>query len=555
MEAPPLSSGNGEAQLSPRRTGGWITFPFIIATTTCLTLAFGGWTSNLIVYLIKEFDMESIDAAQIYNLVNGAGSLIPVAAAIIADSFLGCFSIIWISSIISLLGTILLALTATLDSLRPKPCEVGSTSCTPKPKVQFVLLYAAIVLATLGNGGLRSTLSTMGANQFDKQKDEGIFFNWFFFFTYGSSVVATTAIVYVEDNVSWKAGFFICVAANVLGSAIFLLGTRYYNNSKPEGSPFTNLARVVVANIRKRKVSIPFTGQHFYHGPKSTSVAPSKTFRFLNHAAIKSEGDVKLDGSIAKPWKLCSVQEIEDFKSLIKILPLWSSSFFLGTTIGVQTSLSILQALAMDRHIGPNFQIPAGSILVFVMVSTALFLALFDKFLFPTWKKLTGKSLTPLQRIGVGHVISFVSMGVSALVESKRLNVAKSNQGSKIVPMSVLWLVPQLAIVGIAEAFHFPGQVTFYYQEFPITLKNMATAMIQVIVGVSFYLTTALIDVVRRTTTWLPGNINNGRLDNVYWILVVGGILNFGYYVTCAWFYKYKTMKEVVDHSDSPSHE
>ncbi|XP_049387454.1 protein NRT1/ PTR FAMILY 2.7-like, partial [Solanum stenotomum] len=195
MEAPPLSSGDGEAQL-PRRTGGWITFPFIIATSTCLTLAFGGWTSNLIVYLKKEFDVESIDAAQISNLVNGAGSLIPILAAIIADSFLGCFSIIWLSSFISLLGTILLALTATLDSLRPKPCEVGSTSCTPKPKVQYVVLYAAIVLATLGNGGLRSTLSTMGANQFDKQKDEGIFFNWFFFFTYGASVVASTAIVY-----------------------------------------------------------------------------------------------------------------------------------------------------------------------------------------------------------------------------------------------------------------------------------------------------------------------------------------------------------------------
>ncbi|TMW93999.1 hypothetical protein EJD97_010892, partial [Solanum chilense] len=91
-----------EAQL-PRRTGGWITFPFIIASSVGLTLAFGGWTNNLIVYLIKEFDVESIDAAQISNLVNGAGSLIPVVAAIIADSFLGCFSTIWISSIISLL--------------------------------------------------------------------------------------------------------------------------------------------------------------------------------------------------------------------------------------------------------------------------------------------------------------------------------------------------------------------------------------------------------------------------------------------------------------------
>lgn len=510
-------------------------------------------------YLIKEFGVESIDAAQISNLVNGAGSLIPVLAAIMADSFLGCFSTIWISSIISLLGTVLLALTATLDSLRPKPCEVGSTSCRPKPRVQYVVLYAAIVLATLGSGGTRSTLATIGADQLaDKPKDQGIFFNWFFFFWYSASVVSSTVIVYVEDNVSWKAGFFICVVSNVVALLIFLIGSRFYAKFKPEGSPFTSLARVVVASITKRQVTLPSNSQDFYQGcnvaPKSLPVVPSKTFRFLNHAAIVSEGDTKSDGSTAKRWRLCSVQEVEDFKTLIRILPLWSSSFFLGTTIGEQASLSILQALAIDRHIGPNFQIPAGSILVFVLISTSLFLALFDKFLLPTWRKLTGKSLTPLQRIGVGHVLNFLSMSVSALVESKRLNVAKSNQGSNIVPMSVLWLVPQLVLVGIAEAFHYPGQVSLYYQEFPITLKNLATAMISVLVGISFYLATALIDIVRRTTTWLPGNINNGRLDNVYWVLVIGGVVNFGYYVTCAWYYKYQNLKE-VDHNDSPSDE
>ncbi|WMV35840.1 hypothetical protein MTR67_029225 [Solanum verrucosum] len=553
MEAP------SEAQL-PRKTGGWITFPFITASSVGLTLAFVGWTSNLIVYLIKEFDVESIDAVQIANLVNGAGSLTPVLAAIIADSFLGCFSTIWISSIISLLGTLLLALTATVDSLRPKPCEVGSTSCTPKPKVQYVVLYAAIVLATLGSGGTRSTLSTIGAYQLaDKPKDQGIFFNWFFFFWYSASAIASTAIVYVEDNVSWKAGFFICVAANVLGSAIFLMGSRFYAKFKPKGSPFTSLARVIVASITKRQVALPSTAEDFFQGcnvvPKEAlAVVPSKTFKCLNHAAIISEGDVKSDGSTTNRWRLCSVQQVEDFKALIKILPLWSTSFFLGTTVGVLFSLSILQALAMDRHIGPNFQIPAGSVFVFVLISTALFLALFDKFVLPTWKNLTGKSLTPLQRIGIGHVLNFVSMGVSALVESKRLNVAKSNKGSNIVAMSVLWLVPQLALNGIAEAFHYPGQVSLYYQEFPITLKNMATAMISVILAISFYLATALIDVVRKTSTWLPGNINNGRLDNVYWILVIGGVVNFGYYVTCAWYYKYQNLKE-VDHIDSPSDE
>ncbi|KAM3374123.1 protein NRT1/ PTR FAMILY 2.7 [Capsicum galapagoense] len=552
MEAP------SKAQLS-RSIGGWITFPFIIASIVGLTLAFGGWSFNLIVYLIQGFDVESIDAAQISNLVNGAGNLIPVLAAIITDSFLGSFSAIWISSIISLLGTILLALTATLDSLRPKPCEVGSTSCSPKSRIQYVVLYAAIVLATLGYGGTRSTLSTIGADQLvDKPKDQGIFFNWFYFFWYSACLVASTAIVYVEDNVSWKAGFFICVACNVVALVIFLMGSRFYAKFKPEGSPFTSFIRVVVASIRKRQVTLPSTDEHFYQGhnvvPKALAVLPSNTFRFLNRAAIVSEGDIKSDGSTIKRWRLCSVQEVEDFKTLIRILPLWTSSFFLCTTIGVQSSLSILQALAMDRHLGPNFQIPAGSILVFVQISTSLFLALFDKFLFPMWHNLTGKPLTPLQRIGVGHVLNFVSMGISALVESKRLNVAKSHQGSNIVPMSVLWLVPQLVIVGIAEAFHFPGQVSLYYQEFPITLKNMATAMISVLVGIAFYLATAVIDIVRKTTTWLPGNINNGRMDNVYWILVVGGVVNFGYYVICSWYYKYQNLME-VDHSDSPNEE
>jgi len=169
--------------------------------------------------------------------------------------------------------------------LRPKSCEVGSTSCTPKPKVQSVVLYAAIVLSTLGSGGTRSTLATIGAGQLaDKPKDQGIFFNWFFFFWYSASVIALTAIVYVEDNVSWKSGFFICVAANVLGSAIFLMGSRFYAKFKPKGSPFTSLARVIVASITKRQVALPSTAEDFFQGcnvvPKEAlAVVPSNTFR------------------------------------------------------------------------------------------------------------------------------------------------------------------------------------------------------------------------------------------------------------------------------------
>jgi len=178
--------------------------------------------------------------------------------------------------------------------------------------------------------------------------------------------------------------------------------------------------------------------------------------RFLNRAALKTEGDVQSDGSIAKPWRICTIQQVEDLKTLIRIFPLWSSSIFLGTPIGIQASLTVLQALTIDRYLGPHFEIPAGSILVVVLISTAISLTLIDRFLCPMWQKLTGKSPTPLQRIGLGHVLNILSMATSALVESKRLKIARAHhlQGrpGSIVPMSVLWLFPQLVLVGLGEA-------------------------------------------------------------------------------------------------------
>ena len=216
--------------------------------------------------------------------------------------------------------------------------------------------------------------------------------------------------------------------------------------------------------------------------------------------------------------------------------------------------MTVIQALTMDRHLGPHFQIPAGSILVISLISSAIFLTIVDRLLSPMWKKLTHRSPTPLQQIGLGHVLNILSMATSALVESKRLKIARAHhlqgQPGAIVPMLALWLIPQLVLVGIGEAFHFPGQVALYYQEFPTSLKSTSTAMIALIIGISFYMSTVLIDLVQRITGWLPNNINNGRLDNMYWLLVVGGVVNFGYFLVCACLYKYQNV-EKGDESNS----
>ena len=70
-----------------------------------------------------------------------------------------------------------------------------------------------------------------------------------------------------------------------------------------------------------------------------------------------------------------------------------------------------------------------------------------------------------------------------------------------------------MAVVGIREAFHYPGQVTLYYQEFPTSLRSTSTAMCAMIIGIAYYLSNAVIGLTQRTTGWLPDNINNRRLD------------------------------------------
>ncbi|KAF8015570.1 hypothetical protein BT93_H1170 [Corymbia citriodora subsp. variegata] len=549
-----ITGNNGDAELKPynaeSRRASWITFPFIIGAAAFWSASGTGWMTNLIVYLIKEFNVNQIDAAQIYNVINGCVFLLPILGAIIADSVLGCFLVASISSFIASMGIVLLSLTATLNSLRPKPCANKSSSCIAPSYLQFFVLYTGIVLATLGASGVRFTIVTFGANQFESQKDQSTFFNWFFFASYAPFALSSTLVVYIEDNVSWALGFWLCVAASLIALAVFIAGNRYYHHETPQGSPLLSLARVLVASFWKRKLQLPLNTDEFYYSQhernKEVEIPPTKNFRFLNRAALKIDGDTKSDNSIAKPWRLCTVQQVEDLKCVIKMLPLWSSAIFLSTPIAVQTSMTVLQALTMDRHLGPHFMIPASSVIVMVMISASVTLALIDRFrsTFPLWKKMTGSPPTVFLRIGIGHLLSVLGLVVSALIESLRLRAAHlhhlQNVNTLIVPMSALWLFPQLILVGVGEAFHLPGQMSLYFREFPVNLSNSATAMVSAVIGISYYLSTVLVDLVRRSTGWLPENLNDGRLDCMYWLLAGVGMVNFGYYLVCATFYKGK---------------
>lgn len=156
-----------------------------------------------------------------------------------------------------------MTISTVVPSLRPPKCTAGSDSpCIPASGKQLMVLYLALYLTALGTGGLKSSVSGFGSDQFDdsnkvERKQMTNFFNWFFFFISIGSLAAVTILVYIEDNLGRQWGYGICACAIVLGLVVFLSGTRRYRFKKLAGSPLTQIAAVFVAAWKKRNIDLP----------------------------------------------------------------------------------------------------------------------------------------------------------------------------------------------------------------------------------------------------------------------------------------------------------
>lgn len=156
----------------------------------------------------------------------------------------------------------ILTISTIIPSLRPPRCTVGSDTCIPASGKQLMVLYVALYLTALGTGGLKSSVSGFGSDQFDESDSEDRkqmikFFNWFFFCINIGSLGAVTILVYIQDHVGREWGYGICACAIVAGLVVFLSGTRRYRFKKLAGSPLTQIAAVFVAAWRKRRLELP----------------------------------------------------------------------------------------------------------------------------------------------------------------------------------------------------------------------------------------------------------------------------------------------------------
>jgi MFS family permease len=166
----------------------------------------------------------------------------------------------------------ILTISTAVPGLQPPPCaNPASGSCVKASAGQLGVLYLALYLTALGTGGLKSSVSGFGSDQFDdaditERKQMMRFFSWFFFFINLGSLLAVTVLVYMQDNFGRKWGYGICALAIVIGLSVFLAGTTRYRFKKLVGSPLTQIAAVVVAACRKKELQLPSDPSMLFHG-------------------------------------------------------------------------------------------------------------------------------------------------------------------------------------------------------------------------------------------------------------------------------------------------
>ncbi|CAJ2661471.1 unnamed protein product [Trifolium pratense] len=544
------------SQQPKRCKAGLITMPFIIANEALARMASLGLLSNMILYLMGSYKLHLGQATQILLLFSAASNFTPIVGAFVADPYLGRFLGVGLGSAVSFLGMTLLWLTAMIPAARPPACSHLTEGCKSATKGQMTMLLSAFSLMSIGNGG-RSCSIAFGADQVNRKDNPNnhrileIFFSWYYAFTTISVIIALTGIVYIQDHLGWKIGFGVPAALMLLSTLLFFLASPLYVKVTRRTSLFTGFAQVTVAAYKNRKLSLPpkNSPKFYHHNKDSDLVVPTDKLRFLNKACVIKEHEqvIAPDGSAINPWRLCTVDQVEELKAIVRVIPLWSTGIMMSLNIG--GSFGLLQAKSLDRHITSHFEVPAGSFSVIMVAALFICIVLYNRILIPLASKIRGKPIriSAKRRMGIGLLVSFLHLVTAATFETirrkKAIKEGYLNDTHGVLKMSALWLAPQLCLGGIAEAFNGIGQNEFYYTEFPRTMSSVAASLsgLGMVAGnlVSSFVFITIENVTSRGEKegWISDNINQGRFDKYYWVIAGFSALNLLYYLVCSWAY------------------
>lgn len=430
----------------------------------------------------------------------------------IADTFLGRYNTIFGSSLLYLVGTIILAVVTF---------NYGATyGLSTRSKEAF--LGISLLLISVGTGGIKANVSPLGADQIENEGTIIVqrFFDWFYWFIQLGSFLAYTAVVLVQQEVSFFYGYVITASSIFLAIILFITGRKHYIIQPHKGSYMTDTCKIIWQGLKK----IEF-GQR-----------RSRRVHWLDRTKVTLGG----------VW---SEQRVEDVKSMLRITPIFLTFILYWTIYGQGQTSYLLQGSFMKLKLSEHFTMPAASLYLFEITMLLILIPIVDRVIYPTLRHF-GINFTPLRKMGVGMLFAMGSVIMAGIMEIERKNYISTHGYFEQHPfdtpvnasqMNIFYQVPQYVLMGTGEVLTSIPGLAFAYSQSPLYLRGVIMGLNLATIGIGYYMAGALAAIARKASdgSWYPQDLNDGNLENYFFFLAAVMFLNFLVFVFLARRYKY----------------
>ncbi|KAH6771746.1 hypothetical protein C2S52_005542 [Perilla frutescens var. hirtella] len=497
----------------------WLRYYFIFPKAVFFIWGLIGvhsWTEYAVVALLITHLADGIlqlpKAVAVVNLLDGASALLIPIITYFSDTYLGPFLVVVCTTFAYISGLLLFYLGAR--SLK---------------SIEKQLLYATVILVGLGRGGRDIQLKEFLADQCrtknglaeEEEQVESRRKIWW----RSAYILGIVASVYLWKEASWMQRCKILTIAMGIAFAVFLVGFSFYERKKPAAKTTLNdMLRLLYAAVTKR---------HHTQG-------------WLNRAVVEQSSSNPEEQ--VREGELCTVEQVEQLKSLLTMLPLWSTFLIYGLLLATGNTFFYEQTSYTANYLGhiPTFSdeesdyacndLPQISnvvpdvIFVILRYFTSFTVSRLCDFLLSRYWGDKIPRRVMLVRIGMGLAVSPVCCVVAWKIEEYRV----SRRLHHAICIRFPWLFPQFVLLGLVEGLVFSAMENIYSSVVPESLRKYGPPFTQFALNIGHFISLIFIVIFRDL---FKNDLDLSRLGVYYRNLGCVCAVNFGIYCYVATYY------------------
>jgi len=389
----------------------------------------------------------------------------PIIGAIIADEYLGRYNTIFIAIAFSIVGHILLVVSA-----------IPSVLTSGNAMAPFIL---GVLTLGFGTGAFKANISPLIAEQYRQTKPRVVIdaktgervisdpnitlsriFLYFYMFINIGALTGQISMVYVEKYVGFWMAFLLPTILFCCCPIVLWFCRGKYHLSPPTGSVLIRAVKLIgLATKGKWSANPAQTRKNFKSERFWEDVKPS-------HLGSNKPGWMQFDDAwvdqVARGLRACSC---------FTWIPLYWLSY------NQMNSNLTSQAATLTRNGVPNDVITNLN-----PISLVIFIPIVDNFLYPALRK-AGIRFTPIKRMAFGFILGSMAMVSAAVIQhfiyqtnecGKYASDCVSEQ--KFSPINVWVQTVPYVLVGFSEIFTSITGLEFAFTKAPKNMRSMVTS-------------------------------------------------------------------------------